>query len=82
MKISYLDHAVARMIERKISVAEVELLLTNPDGKIKQSLDKWIYYKALPHRTDNMVAIVAVEIKDDDYLVITILINFELRSLK
>ena len=54
-------HAVDRMIQRQISTAEVEDVLTKPDGLIKQSQDKVIVYKKVDARTDNTLAVVAVE---------------------
>ena len=39
MEFKYSSHAVNRMIERKISTQEVELVVKDPDGKIKQSKD-------------------------------------------
>ena len=41
--VKYRAHAVDRMLERKISTTEVEMILLEPDGVIKQSLDKYIY---------------------------------------
>lgn len=38
--INYTSHAVDRMMERKISTYDVEVIIQNPDGKIKQSKDK------------------------------------------
>jgi hypothetical protein len=73
----YSEHAVTRMIERNISVSEVALILSSPDGKIKQSLDKWIFYKKLHSRHDNLVAAVAVEFKSNHWEIITVMINFE-----
>ncbi len=58
MNIKYRPHAVDRMLQRNISTIEVELILTEPDGIIKQSQDKYIYYKKIKGRNDNSIAAV------------------------
>ncbi len=81
MEIKFHPHAVERMLERKISVAEIELIITQPDGKIQQSKDKAIMYKAIPKRKDNLVAAVVVEIFSRNlFEIITVLVNFEVRK--
>jgi len=77
MEIKYTSHAVERMIQRKISPQEVELLLSTPDGTIKQSMDKFFFYKKIKGWRDNALAAVAVEIKNNRYEVITVMVNFE-----
>ena len=77
MDITYSEHAVHRMIERNISVSDVSLVLSSPDGKIKQSADKWIFYKRLPSRQDNSIAAVAVELKLNKWEIVTVMIHFE-----
>jgi hypothetical protein len=79
MDIKYRTHAVERMIQRKISTKEVELILTSPDGKIKQSMDKIIYYKDLKGRKDNSIAAVTLLLKDRDYEILTVMIDFEVK---
>lgn len=79
MKIIYRDHAVTRMSERNISTADVALILANPDGKIRQSADKWIYFKSIPKRLDNAVAVVTVVLTPSQFEVITVMIHFALR---
>jgi hypothetical protein len=80
MVITYSDHAVSRMMERTISVSDVTLILSHPDGKIKQSADKWIFYKHLSSRKDNLVAAVAVEKKGNSWEIVTVMINFEVKK--
>lgn len=81
MQIKFHPHAVVRMMERKISVADVELIIESPDGKILQSKDKVILYKKFLKRKDNLVAAVIVEIYPGEILeVITVLINFEVEK--
>ncbi len=76
MEIRYTPHAVDRMIQRQISTADVEVLLTEPDGSIRQSQDKIIVYRNIEHRPDNALAVVAVE-RGDHIEVITVMVNFE-----
>lgn len=80
MEISYSEHAVRRMAERNISVEDISLILSAPDGKIKQSLDKWIFYKHLTGRKDNLIAAVAVELKAKKLEIVTVMIHFEVRT--
>jgi hypothetical protein len=75
--VKYRAHAVDRMLERKISTTEVEMILLEPDGVIKQSLDKYIYYKKLKGRTDNMIAAVTITKKHKSFEVLTVMIDFE-----
>jgi hypothetical protein len=75
--VKYRSHAVDRMLERKISTVEVEMILLEPDGVIKQSLDKYIYYKNLKGRTDNMIAAVTITKKHKSFEVLTVMIDFE-----
>ncbi len=77
MDIKYRSHAVERMLQRKISTEEVELILTKPDGKIRQSMDKIIYYKSLKGRKDNCVAAVTLLKKEGSYEIITVMIDFK-----
>lgn len=81
MELRFHPHAVERMLERRISVAEVEQIVSDPDGKIAQSKDKMILYKKLGKRKDNLVAAVVVERLPGDFLeVVTVLVNFEVRK--
>lgn len=67
------------MLQRRISPQEVEDILTEPDGVIRQSRDKFIAYKKIRGRRDNMLAAVAV--KDGRmWEVITVMVNFEVRK--
>lgn len=80
MEIIYSSHAVERMIQRKISPQDVEQVISDPDGKIKQSKDKYIYYKKRKGREDNLLAAVAVKKSKSHYEVITVMINFEVKE--
>lgn len=79
MDIRYSSHAVERMFQRRISAQEVESLLANPDGVVRQSRDKVIAHKNIEGRRDNSVAVVALEGKDA-WDVITVMVNFEVRK--
>ena len=79
MEIRYSSHAVERMFQRRISTQEVESLLANPDGVVRQSRDKVIAHKNLKGRRDNSVAVVALEGKGA-WEAITVMVNFEVRK--
>ena len=65
------------MMQRVVSPQEVELLLGDPDGIIAQSKDKFIYYKMVRGRKDNVLAAVVVQKRNNLYEVITVMVNFE-----
>ena len=79
MAISYSSHAVERMMRRDISTFEVEEILLQPDGVIRQSMDKIIAYKHIQGRRDNAIALVAVELPED-FHVVTVLVNLEVNN--
>jgi hypothetical protein len=78
VEIKYSSHAVERMIQRNITTQDVELLITDPDGTIKQSRDKIIFYRKIEHRKDNLMAAVTVLKTKSSYEVITVMVNFEI----
>ena len=65
------------MLQRNITTHEVELILADPDGVIKQSRDKFIYYKKIKGRTDNQIAAVTLVRSKNEFEVITVMIDFE-----
>lgn len=67
------------MLQRGISPQEVEDILTEPDGMIRQSRDKFIAYEKIRGRRDNLLAAVAVE-DGRVWEVITVMVNFEVRK--
>lgn len=67
------------MLQRRISPQEVEDILTEPDGVIRQSRDKFIAYKKIRGRRDNLLAAVAVE-DGRVWEVITVMVNFEVQK--
>ena len=80
MTLRFRPHAVSRMLERGISVEEVEAIVEKPDGRIYQSHDKSILYKKLKGRKDNLIAAVVLEEQFDGVIeVITVLVNFEVK---
>jgi hypothetical protein len=80
MEIKYSAHAVEKMIQRSISPQEVEMIIADPLGKIQQSKDKYIYYKKIKGRKDNLLAAVTVLRNKDVFEVITVMINFEVNE--
>lgn len=68
------------MLERNISTAVVELVISEPDGKIQQSQDKFIYFKNIKSRTDNQIAVVTVLKSKNVIEVLTVMINFEVQQ--
>lgn len=79
MNIKYSSHSVDRMLQRNISTQDIELVLSEPDGKIKQSQDKYIFYKKLKGRKDNLIAAVTVLRNKNSYEIVTVMINFEVK---
>ena len=79
MEIKYRSHAVNRMLQRNISTHEVELVLSEPDGTIRQSQDKFIYYKKLKARKDNLIAAVTLIKSKDTFEVLTVMLDFEVQ---
>ncbi len=67
------------MLQRNISTKDVELILNEPDGKIQQSQDKFIFYKKLKGRKDNLIAAVTVIRTKTTYEIVTVMINFEVK---
>ena len=55
------------------------MILNEPDGVIKQSQDKSIYYKKLKARDDNMVAAVALIKTKGSFEILTVMIDFEVQ---
>lgn len=79
MNIKYSSHSVDRMLQRNISTKDVELILSEPDGRIQQSRDKYIFYKKLKGRKDNLIAAVTVLRSKSTYEIVTVMINFEVK---
>lgn len=79
MNIKYSSHSVDRMLQQNISTKDVELILSEPDGKIQQSRDKYIFYKKLKGRKDNLIAAVTVLRNKSAYEIVTVMINFEVK---
>ena len=79
MEVRYRSHAVERMNQRGVSPREVADALRNPDGIIRQSMDKVIAYKRFEGRDDNLIAVVAAE-GLRAWEVVTVMVNFEVRA--
>ena len=70
-------HAVDKVLDRKISMLELEQLMLNPDEVIAQG-PKFIFVKKFLKRKDNNMAAVLIEKKGKDlWVVITVMINFQ-----
>jgi hypothetical protein len=81
MEYTFSAHAVQRMIERRLTPADINAVISRPDGTIPQSRDKTIFFKRLRNRKDNLIAVVAVKKSNQVSLeIITVLINFEVRA--
>ncbi len=72
-------HAVDKILDRKISMLELEQLILNPDEVIEQG-PKFIFVKMFAKRKDNNLAAVILEKKGKDlWVVITVMINFQIK---
>ncbi len=80
MEIIFSEHAVVRMFERKITPDIVKDILENFDGRISQSKDKWIYFKKIRKRKDNSLAVVVVEVPNNRFEIISVMIHFEVKK--
>lgn len=70
-------HSVERILSRKITMAEMESLIKNPDEIIAQG-PKYILSKRFSKRKDNNVAAVIIEKKGENlWVVITVMVNFQ-----
>ncbi len=70
-------HAVERILDRKISMQELEQLMTNFDEIIAQG-PKYLLIKRFRDRKDNNIAAVIIEKKGEDlWVVITVMVNFQ-----
>jgi len=73
-------HAAERLLERKITIYQLSLLLHDPEKIIHQG-PKFILIRHFPNRKDNKLAAVVLEKHGENlWLVITLLINFEIKS--
>lgn len=72
----YTDHAVQRMEQRKITHDLILDVLSSPDGRIKQTMDKEIIYKKIKNRSDNLIAVVIVGKKE----ILTVMNFFEIKA--
>jgi len=73
-------HAAQRVFERKISLQGLAALMNSPEEIISQG-SKVILTKTFSNRRDNKIAAVVVEKQGDDlWLVITVMVNFQVKS--
>lgn len=71
-------HSADRMRERNISSAKLREVLDHPDAVMEQG-PKWIFAKDIKGRQDNKIAAVVIEKKEGLWVVITILVRFEVK---
>jgi len=73
-------HAVSRMVERKITTAEIEETIRKPDWALQQG-PKWILAKHFPERSDNLLAAVVLQKEEANlWIVLTLMVHFEVRK--
>lgn len=58
---------------------EIKYLSHPVDGTVKQPQDKFIYYKKLKGRKDNLIAAVTLVKSKDTFEVLTVMIDFEVQ---
>jgi hypothetical protein len=80
MNLRFQPHAVERMQQRNLTVGEVETVIASPDGRIRQSHDKWILYKRLGRKDDSIAAVVIEEMGQGIIDVVTVMVNFEVQK--
>jgi hypothetical protein len=72
-------HALQRILERKITVEELNAVIQSPDTILSQG-PKWIYARTIEGRNDNKIAAVLLERKENGlWVVLTVMVNFEKR---
>jgi hypothetical protein len=76
MLLVYSPHAIERMRQRSISFEEIQRIVDEPDGTIRQTMDKTIYFKNVSGRQDNDLAVVAVTRVDESREVLTVMHRF------
>lgn len=70
-------HAATRVAERAVTMDEIQEVLDNPDV-IKEQGTKFILAKHLASRSDNMIACVVIERKENGlWVIITVMHNFK-----
>lgn len=67
------------MVERKVTVSEIEETIRNPDWTLQQG-PKWILAKHFKKRKDNLLAAVVLQKEEANlWIVLTIMVHFEVR---
>jgi hypothetical protein len=70
-------HAAARVIERKMSIDDLEAIINFPEDTVIQG-PKLILTKTFKQRSDNKIAAVILEKKGESlWLVLTVMVNFQ-----
>ena len=69
-------HALKRVQERRISADELAEVIQSPDITVPQG-PKWIFAKAISGRSDNKIAAVLLEKKEQGlWVVLTVMVQF------
>jgi hypothetical protein len=70
-------HAAQRLFDRKISISEIEQIISKPDEILHQG-PKYILSKKFNRRNDNNLAAVILEKKGEGlWVVVTVMVNFQ-----
>jgi hypothetical protein len=68
------------MAERKITAAQIDEIIRNPDWVSPQG-PKWILAKHFKERKDNLLAAVVLEKEETNlWIVLTLMVQFEIRK--
>jgi hypothetical protein len=68
------------MAERNITVVEIEETVRHPDWASPQG-PKWILAKHFKERDDNLLAAIVLEKEADLWVVLTLMVQFEIRKV-
>lgn len=69
------------MVERQITVTQIEETIRNPDWSLQQG-PKWILAKNFKERKDNLLAAVVLQKEEANlWVVLTLMVQFEIRRV-
>ena len=72
-------HAYQRMLERNVSENEIAQIIRQNEVIIMQG-EKFILANRFDSRSDNMIAIVMLSGFRDEWIILTVMINFKVNS--
>ncbi len=71
------EHALQRILERKITLEQLDLVIKKPDFVAQQG-PKFILAKKIKGRKDNMLSAVVIEKMEKNlWIVITVMVDFQ-----